>query len=41
MHGLQTANIALDRKVLADMAAREPATFSALVATVKEHVTAA
>lgn len=41
MHGLKTANIALDRKVLADMAAREPATFSALVAKVKEHLTAA
>jgi large subunit ribosomal protein L20 len=32
MHGLQCAGIALDRKVLADLAAREPATFAALVA---------
>lgn len=41
MHALKAADISLDRKVLADMAAREPATFSALVARVKEHVTAA
>ncbi len=32
MNGLQCAGIALDRKVLADLAAREPATFAALVA---------
>jgi len=35
MNGLKKANIALDRKVLADMAARQPEAFSALVATVK------
>jgi large subunit ribosomal protein L20 len=32
MNGLQCAGIALDRKVLADLAAREPETFAALVA---------
>ena len=32
MNGLQCAGIALDRKVLAALAAREPATFAALVA---------
>lgn len=35
MNGLKKANIELDRKVLADMAARQPEAFSALVATVK------
>lgn len=33
--GLKTANIGLDRKVLADMAVREPASFSAITAQVK------
>ena len=32
MNGLRRAGIVLDRKVLADLAAREPATFAALVA---------
>ena len=41
MHALKLANITLDRKVLSEMAAREPAVFSALVAKVKEHATAA
>lgn len=41
MAGLKRAEIALDRKVLADMAAREPAGFSALVAKVKSHLAAA
>ena len=31
MHGLKKAGIELDRKVLADMALREPATFETLV----------
>ncbi|HLI10893.1 MAG TPA: 50S ribosomal protein L20 [Alphaproteobacteria bacterium] len=31
MHGLKTAGIALDRKVLADLAARDPESFRALV----------
>lgn len=35
MHQLKQANIGLDRKVLADIAAREPETFSALVSEVK------
>lgn len=35
MHRLKQANIGLDRKVLADIAAREPETFSALVSEVK------
>ena len=35
MHRLKQSNIDLDRKVLADIAAREPETFSALVAQVK------
>lgn len=41
MHALKLANIKLDRKVLSEMAAREPAAFSALVAKVKEHAAAA
>ncbi len=35
MHGLQKAGVALDRKILADMAVRDQATFSRLVAIVK------
>ncbi len=35
MHGLQEAGVALDRKILADMAVRDQATFSRLVAIVK------
>ena len=31
MHGLKTAGIELDRKTLADMAAREPKAFAAIV----------
>src|SRR6478736_3581419 len=31
MHGLKEANIELDRKTLADIAAREPAVFTAIV----------
>lgn len=36
MNGLKKVGIELDRKVLADMAAREPAAFSALVGKVRE-----
>ena len=39
--GLKRAGITLDRKVMADMAAREPAAFSALVGRVKEQLAAA
>ncbi|MCC5953026.1 MAG: 50S ribosomal protein L20 [Acidimicrobiia bacterium] len=35
--GLRAAEIEVDRKILADLAVREPAAFAALVATAKEH----
>lgn len=35
VHGLKLAGVELDRKVLADLAVREPATFSALVDTAR------
>ncbi len=35
MHGLQLANVELDRKILADMAVSDPAAFASLVATAK------
>ena len=35
MHGLKTAGIELDRKTLADLAAREPAAFAAIVKSAK------
>ena len=35
MNGLKKANILLDRKVLADIAVRDPAGFTALVAQIK------
>lgn len=35
IHGLKLAGVDLDRKVLADLAVREPATFSSLVETAK------
>lgn len=35
MHGLKVANIDLDRKILADIAVRDAATFSQIVNTVK------
>lgn len=35
MAGLKKANIALDRKILADVAVRDPATFKKLVALIK------
>ena len=36
MSGLKKAGVELDRKVLAELAAREPAAFTAVVKTVKE-----
>ncbi|HEV2305630.1 MAG TPA: 50S ribosomal protein L20 [Candidatus Acidoferrales bacterium] len=41
MHGLKTGGIDLDRKILADMAVREPEGFAALVAQAKSHLNAA
>lgn len=35
MHGLKTANVELDRKILAELAVSEPKTFSAIVAVAK------
>jgi large subunit ribosomal protein L20 len=39
--GLKAASIDLDRKVLADLAVREPEAFGALVATAREALDAA
>lgn len=36
MHGLKLADISLDRKVLADLAVNEPATFAALSGRVRQ-----
>jgi large subunit ribosomal protein L20 len=41
MRGLKAAGIELDRKSLADLAAREPAAFSKLVAQAKAAIPAA
>jgi large subunit ribosomal protein L20 len=38
MHGLKVAGIELDRKVLADMAAKQPEAFTALAGQVKEAI---
>jgi large subunit ribosomal protein L20 len=38
IHGLGKANIELDRKVLADLAVHDPASFDAIVETVKKYV---
>lgn len=38
MHGLKLANNTLNRKVLADLAANDPAAFAQLVATAKSHL---
>lgn len=35
IHGLKSAGVGLDRKILADIAAREPEAFAALVETAK------
>ena len=40
IHGLKVANIDLDRKILADIAARDPQGFKLLIAVAKEHVAA-
>ena len=39
MFGLKTAGVEVDRKILADMAIREPAAFSAMVETAKATFT--
>ncbi|MCZ7536321.1 MAG: 50S ribosomal protein L20 [Acidimicrobiia bacterium] len=39
--GLKAAEVDVDRKLLADLAVREPATFGALVATAREALSAA
>jgi large subunit ribosomal protein L20 len=36
IHGLKLADVGVDRKVLADLAVREPAAFAKLVAVAKE-----
>ena len=38
MHGLKLAKVEMDRKVLADLAVRDPDTFSQLVAKAKEQM---
>jgi len=40
MHGLKTAGVVLDRKVLADIALQDPAAFTNLVETAKKAVAA-
>ena len=37
IHGLKQSGVELDRKVLADLAVRDPATFTKLVETVKQE----
>ena len=39
IHGLKMANVQLDRKVLADLAVREPEAFSQVVVVAKEALT--
>jgi large subunit ribosomal protein L20 len=39
IHGLRTAGVEVDRKILADMAVREPAAFAAMVETAKSSFT--
>jgi len=38
IHGLQKSGIAVNRKMLADMAVKEPETFSTLVTTAKSQI---
>lgn len=38
IHGLKKADVQVDRKVLADIAARDPETFSSLATLAKEHL---
>ena len=40
MHGLKLANVELDRKVLADMAVRDPETFRRFAETAREAAAA-
>ncbi|HEV2289321.1 MAG TPA: 50S ribosomal protein L20 [Candidatus Acidoferrales bacterium] len=40
MHGLKSAGVELDRKILADLAVNDAAGFTALVAQAKEHLAA-
>jgi large subunit ribosomal protein L20 len=41
MHGVKLAGLGLDRKVLSDLAVREPAAFAAVVATARSALDAA
>ena len=41
IHGLKLAGVDLDRKILADLAARDPEAFSRLVETAREQLSAA
>ncbi|RMD65347.1 50S ribosomal protein L20 [Candidatus Parcubacteria bacterium] len=38
MHGLKQANVRLDRKILADLAVRDPKAFEAVVEVAKAHL---
>src|SRR5215468_11111846 len=38
IHGLQLANVELDRKLLADIAVKDPNTFTKIVELAREHV---
>src|SRR5437660_2006624 len=38
IHGLQRANVELDRKTLADLAVKDPNTFTKIVELAKEHL---
>jgi large subunit ribosomal protein L20 len=40
IHGLKNAHVELDRKMLADIAVRDPDAFGKLVITAREHQTA-
>ena len=40
MHGVKLAGLALDRKVLSDLAVREPDAFAAVVATARSALDA-
>ena len=38
MHGLNQANVLVDRKVLADLAVRDPGSFSQLATVARQHM---
>jgi large subunit ribosomal protein L20 len=40
MHGIKLAGLGLDRKVLSDLAVRQPGAFAAIVATAREALPA-